>query len=208
MPLSLINLELVLKNTTSTCTCECSTCMLYDDRLIIVKPFFLFSKVELSPIRMQYLVIITALCAIKARAQDLTSPSEIITIGGVLSSTSAQTVFENSISQLNLQPRIINIYFNSTSIIMDPNPIQSAIKLCDNVVSQGVQVMVVSHPPGGSSQPPISVSYTCGFYQIPVIGISARDSAFSDKVHLYLLLSTCLLILNMSYMYVILILFF
>ena len=29
---------------------------------------------------------------------------------------------------------------------------------------------------------PASVSYTAGFYHIPVIGISSRDSAFSDKV--------------------------
>lgn len=28
---------------------------------------------------------------------------------------------------------------------------------------------------------PASVSYTAGFYHIPVIGISSRDSAFSDK---------------------------
>lgn len=115
-------------------------------------------------------------------SQSIGSPPEIITIGGVLSSKIAQNEFEKSVNNLNLLNGRINLHFNSTSIIMDPNPIQSAIKLCDNVVSQGVQVMVVSHPPGGDSQPPISVSYTCGFYQIPVIGISARDSAFSDKV--------------------------
>ncbi|CAG2217171.1 GRIN1 [Mytilus edulis] len=114
-------------------------------------------------------------------SQSIGSPPEIITIGGVLSSKIAQNEFEKSVNNLNLLNGRINLHFNSTSIIMDPNPIQSAIKLCDNVVSQGVQVMVVSHPPGGDSQPPISVSYTCGFYQIPVIGISARDSAFSDK---------------------------
>lgn len=116
-----------------------------------------------------------------SESQNIGSPPEIITIGGVLSSKIAQMEFEKSVNNLNLLNGRINLHFNSTSIIMDPNPIQSAIKLCDNVVSQGVQVMVVSHPPGGDSQPPISVSYTCGFYQIPVIGISARDSAFSDK---------------------------
>ena len=30
---------------------------------------------------------------------------------------------------------------------------------------------------------PAAVSYTSGFYHIPVIGISSRDSAFSDKVN-------------------------
>ena len=117
-----------------------------------------------------------------SQTNSIGNPPEIITIGGVLSSREAQNVFENAVNELNLHNGVINVHFNSTSIIMDPNPIQSALKLCDNVVSQGVQVMVVSHPPGGGSQPPISVSYTCGFYQIPVIGLSARDSAFSDKV--------------------------
>jgi ionotropic glutamate receptor NMDA 1 len=41
--------------------------------------------------------------------------------------------------------------------------------------------VVVSHPLTGDLSP-AAVSYTSGFYHIPVIGISSRDSAFSDKV--------------------------
>lgn len=121
------------------------------------------------------------LTILSSQTQGIGNPPEIITIGGVLSSRDAQNVFDISVNKLNFLNGPLNLHFNSTSIIMDPNPIQSALKLCDNVVSQGVQVMIVSHPPGGGSQPPISVSYTCGFYRIPVIGLSARDSAFSDK---------------------------
>lgn len=40
--------------------------------------------------------------------------------------------------------------------------------------------MVVSHEESGDLSP-AAVSYTSGFYQIPVIGISSRDAAFSDK---------------------------
>ncbi|KAI4460981.1 ionotropic glutamate receptor [Holotrichia oblita] len=43
-----------------------------------------------------------------------------------------------------------------------------------------VYAVVVSHPITGDLSP-AAVSYTCGFYHIPVIGISSRDSAFSDK---------------------------
>lgn len=39
----------------------------------------------------------------------------------------------------------------------------------------------MSHPLTGDLSP-AAVSYTSGFYHIPVIGISSRDSAFSDKV--------------------------
>lgn len=40
--------------------------------------------------------------------------------------------------------------------------------------------VVVSHEQTGDLSP-AAVSYTSGFYQIPVIGISSRDAAFSDK---------------------------
>lgn len=40
--------------------------------------------------------------------------------------------------------------------------------------------MVVAHDESGDLSP-AAVSYTSGFYQIPVIGISSRDAAFSDK---------------------------
>ncbi len=46
-----------------------------------------------------------------------------------------------------------------------------------------VYAIVVSKPKSGDLSP-ASVSYTAGFYHIPVIGISSRDSAFSDKVRL------------------------
>jgi hypothetical protein len=44
-----------------------------------------------------------------------------------------------------------------------------------------VYAIIVSKPQQGDLSP-ASVSYTAGFYHIPVIGISSRDSAFSDKV--------------------------
>ena len=44
-----------------------------------------------------------------------------------------------------------------------------------------VYAIIVSKPEKGELSP-ASVSYTAGFYHIPVIGISSRDSAFSDKV--------------------------
>lgn len=43
-----------------------------------------------------------------------------------------------------------------------------------------VYAVVVSHDQSGDLSP-AAVSYTSGFYQIPVIGISSRDAAFSDK---------------------------
>lgn len=43
-----------------------------------------------------------------------------------------------------------------------------------------VYVVIVSHPVQAETSP-ASVSFTCGFYNIPVIGISNRDSSLSNK---------------------------
>ena len=56
-----------------------------------------------------------------------------------------------------------------------------ALDICDKLLAQHVYTVVASHP-NGTDRSPISVSYTCGYYNIPVLGISARDSAFSDVV--------------------------
>ncbi|XP_044734229.1 glutamate [NMDA] receptor subunit 1 isoform X2 [Chrysoperla carnea] len=63
---------------------------------------------------------------------------------------------------------------------MDQNPIRTALSVCKSLISARVYAVVVSHPLTGDLSP-AAVSYTSGFYHIPVIGISSRDSAFSDK---------------------------
>ncbi|VDP50506.1 unnamed protein product [Schistosoma mattheei] len=41
--------------------------------------------------------------------------------------------------------------------------------------------LIISHPNGAPGSAPLSVSFTCAFYHLPVIGVSARHSIFSDK---------------------------
>lgn len=71
--------------------------------------------------------------------------------------------------------------FYAHSIKMDPNPIKTALNVCKQLIVRRVYAVIVSHPQIGDLSP-AAVSYTSGFYHIPVIGISSRDSAFSDKV--------------------------
>ncbi|CAG0892692.1 unnamed protein product [Cyprideis torosa] len=68
----------------------------------------------------------------------------------------------------------------SASMLMNPNPIRTALQICNELITQQVYAIIVSHPQSGDLSP-AAVSYTAGFYHIPVIGISSRDSAFSDK---------------------------
>ena len=69
----------------------------------------------------------------------------------------------------------------TTPIEAQVNPLMMATELCNKIITQQVFVVLASQPTD-SDYSPTAVSYTCGFYSIPVIGLTARDSVFSDKV--------------------------
>ncbi|KAL1491040.1 hypothetical protein ABEB36_011696 [Hypothenemus hampei] len=103
-------------------------------------------------------------------------------IGGVLSSNESKTLFKDTVAHLNFNSPFVpkGVTFLNTAILMDPNPIRTALNVCKYLISKQVYAVVVSHPLTGDLSP-AAVSYTSGFYHIPVIGISSRDAAFSDK---------------------------
>uniref|UniRef100_A0A0M4JNQ3 Glutamate [NMDA] receptor subunit 1 n=1 Tax=Locusta migratoria TaxID=7004 RepID=A0A0M4JNQ3_LOCMI len=103
-------------------------------------------------------------------------------IGGVLSNNDSIFNFQQTISNLNFAEHIVpkGITYYATAMQMDPNPIRTALSVCNHLIAQRVYAVIVSHPLTGDLSP-AAVSYTSGFYHIPVIGISSRDSAFSDK---------------------------
>lgn len=111
------------------------------------------------------------------------NPPEFFGIGAMLSSSKYEKIFEDAVGKINenssglLRATKLNAIF----YVLSPNPIRSARDVCENLVAKGVVTVIVSHPKGELS-PPISVSYACSFYHIPVIGISARETIFSDKV--------------------------
>uniref|UniRef100_A0A1B6E0C7 Glutamate [NMDA] receptor subunit 1 n=1 Tax=Clastoptera arizonana TaxID=38151 RepID=A0A1B6E0C7_9HEMI len=110
------------------------------------------------------------------------SNPEYYNIGGVLSNKISEKHFEDTISKLNFDTQKVNkgVTFYARSILMDANPIRTALNVCKHLITERVYAVVVSHPLTGDLSP-AAVSYTSGFYHIPVIGISSRDSAFSDK---------------------------
>ncbi|KAH0954642.1 hypothetical protein HN011_004176 [Eciton burchellii] len=103
-------------------------------------------------------------------------------IGGVLSNNRSKAHFEKTIDNLNFDFQYVNkgVTFKHTVIEMDSNPIRTALSVCKSLIAEQVYGVIVSHPLTGDLSP-AAVSYTSGFYHIPVIGISSRDSAFSDK---------------------------
>ena len=104
-------------------------------------------------------------------------------IGAMLSSPKYEKIFQDAVDKINANSSNLlrTARLNASSYVLSPNPIRSALDVCEKLVAKGVVAVIVSHPKGELS-PPISVSYACSFYQIPVIGISARETIFSDKV--------------------------
>ncbi|CAL7946864.1 unnamed protein product [Xylocopa violacea] len=103
-------------------------------------------------------------------------------IGGVFSNNGSKEYFKQTLNTLNFNSKYVNkgVTYKHTVIEMVSNPIKTALSVCNSLIAEQVYAVVVSHPPTGDLSP-AAVSYTSGFYHIPVIGISSRDSAFSDK---------------------------
>ncbi|PBC26173.1 glutamate [NMDA] receptor subunit 1 isoform X1 [Apis cerana] len=113
--------------------------------------------------------------------QQLNNPT-LFMIGGVFSNNKSKKCFEQTLNELNFNLNYVNkgVTYKHTIIEMDSNPIKTALSVCKSLIERQVYAVVVSHPLTGDLSP-AAVSYTSGFYHIPVIGISSRDSAFSDK---------------------------
>ncbi|XP_014091080.1 glutamate [NMDA] receptor subunit 1 [Bactrocera oleae] len=104
-------------------------------------------------------------------------------IGGVLADPESESHFRTIISHLNFDQQYVprKVTYYDKTIRMDKNPIKTVFNVCDKLIEKRVYAVVVSHEQTSGDLSPAAVSYTSGFYQIPVIGISSRDAAFSDK---------------------------
>lgn len=112
-----------------------------------------------------------------------TSALKYFNIGAMLSSPKSEQFFDDAVRTLNQNSTmsLSGVRLNSTASVLSTNPIRSALDVCDNVITKSVYLILVSHSTE-KPNPPIAISYACGFYNIPVIGIASRESIFSDKV--------------------------
>lgn len=122
--------------------------------------------------------------------------TKYINIGAMLSSLKSEQTFEQAVNRMNHNSSLAvnGIRLNTTASILSSNPIRSALDVCDNVITKSVHLIVVGHS-HDKPNPPIAISYACGFYNIPVIGITSRESIFSDKV-MVICFFFCLLVCN------------
>ena len=111
----------------------------------------------------------------------------VFTVGAVVSSQQRVRTFVAAVKRENnatsgfgrrLPP---DVRLNATHVLMDSNPIRAAMTVCDSLIPSQPYVVIASRAEVESDLAPMAVSFTCGFYKIPVIGLSARESTFSDK---------------------------
>jgi len=112
------------------------------------------------------------------------------TIGAVVSSPQRVRTFVAAVERENMAPPGLgrrlppDVRLNATHVLMDSNPIRAAMTVCDSLIPSQPFVVIASRAQVESDLAPMAVSFTCGFYKIPVIGLSARESTFSDKARI------------------------
>ncbi|KAH8030937.1 hypothetical protein HPB51_012405 [Rhipicephalus microplus] len=105
----------------------------------------------------------------------------IFHIGAVVNPPDSTSYFAQAIEDA-VSEHGITLY--AQTVHMNSNPIRIAQSVCENLISSQVFAVVISHPVSGELSP-AAVSYTCGFYNVPVIGISSRHSSLSDKADVW-----------------------
>ncbi|XP_078141531.1 glutamate receptor ionotropic, NMDA 1b [Centroberyx gerrardi] len=110
----------------------------------------------------------------------------LVNVGAVLSQKRYEQVFKEAVSQANALYGRDKFKMNAISVTHKPNAIQMALSVCEDLISNQVYAILVSHPPQSNDHlTPTPVSYTAGFYRIPVVGLTTRMSIYSDKsIHL------------------------
>ncbi|XP_075885483.1 glutamate receptor ionotropic, NMDA 1 isoform X2 [Nelusetta ayraudi] len=111
---------------------------------------------------------------------------KIVNIGAVLSQKRYEQVFKDAVNQANQVYGRDKFKLTAISVTHKPNAIQMALSVCEDLISSQVYAILVSHPPQSNDHlTPTPVSYTAGFYRIPVVGLTTRMSIYSDKsIHL------------------------
>uniref|UniRef100_A0A3B5RAH6 Glutamate receptor n=1 Tax=Xiphophorus maculatus TaxID=8083 RepID=A0A3B5RAH6_XIPMA len=109
-----------------------------------------------------------------------------VNVGAVLSQKRYEQVFKDAVTQANDLYGKDKFKMNAISVTHKPNAIQMALSVCEDLISNQVYAILVSHPPQSNDHlTPTPVSYTAGFYRIPVVGLTTRMSIYSDKsIHL------------------------
>lgn len=97
---------------------------------------------------------------------NLINNPKIFNIGAILSESKHIDAFINDIENVSNKSLPDGLQLRPKAFEMSQNPIHTARDVCDKLILSEVYAVIVSHPKFGK-QSPTSVSFTCGFYNIP-----------------------------------------
>uniref|UniRef100_A0A6P7FJT0 Glutamate [NMDA] receptor subunit 1-like n=1 Tax=Diabrotica virgifera virgifera TaxID=50390 RepID=A0A6P7FJT0_DIAVI len=80
---------------------------------------------------------------LKANPRDWPNPT-VFNIGGVLSSNESEKYFQETIAHLNFDSQYVpkGVTYYHTAILMDPNPIRTALNVCKYLISRKVMYRI------------------------------------------------------------------
>ncbi len=105
-------------------------------------------------------------------------------IGGAFSTPEQENAFRDSVQAVNSNSSkygLSNGRLNASMFLLNADPLVALKDICDKLINNSVYIVLTDRAVN-STRDPYIVSHACAFYHIPVIGISARDSEFSEKV--------------------------
>ncbi|RWS17195.1 hypothetical protein B4U79_11248 [Dinothrombium tinctorium] len=105
---------------------------------------------------------------------------KIFNIGAIVDSAENTAQFLQVVEEVNYEPNILptEVTLYPMSIPLNPNPVRTVQSVCEKLIKAQVYAVIIND---GDSQESLAASQTCNFYNIPVIGLSNRDSSMSDK---------------------------
>ncbi|CAH8591050.1 unnamed protein product [Schistosoma turkestanicum] len=105
------------------------------------------------------------------------------TVGALLSDEKVISAFKRMVSSVRDSVYDETVTFRAAGEVLALNALKATNQVCNlfNTSEGRIFALIISHPNGAPGSAPLSVSFTCAFYHLPVIGVSARHSIFSDK---------------------------
>ena len=109
--------------------------------------------------------------------------NNVIKIGAMFSSANLTVSFKNRLQTLNknLTSTNASLQFSSVTDLINGNPIQAALDVCEKILNERVLAVFVNKD-NLTRDAVLGISYTCGFFEVPVVGIAVREAIFSDRV--------------------------
>jgi hypothetical protein len=112
-----------------------------------------------------------------------TNASVVANLGAMFSSEKLTVPFQDRLRAINdnLTSSNVSLQFKVVTFSTDSNPIRASLDVCENILNQNVYAVFVNQD-NVTNDAVLGISYTSGFFEVPIVGIGVRDAIFSDRV--------------------------